>query len=97
MNRKVFCTAFCCLIAIFFSIADKAFSEEIIVKNCTELMRMAQNLQEDLKTTDIMLGAALDAGSMQNVKTYKLKKETAKQKLEAVLQAINLRGCSKAM
>lgn len=97
MNRKLFVIATCCLAAIFSSIPEKAQSEELVVKSCSELMRMAQNLQEDVKTADIMLRSALDNGSMASVKTYKLKKEAVNIRLQSVLQAINLKGCSKSM
>ena len=83
--------------AIFLVMPVSGASEELIVKNCNELMRMAENLQEDLKTTNMMLKASLDGGSIQSVKTYKLKKEATSNKLQAVLQAINLKGCAKGL
>ena len=97
MNIKFFLAIICCLMVSLTLMPGKAFSEELIVKSCTELMRMAENLQEDVKTADIMLRSALDSGSMSNVKTYKLKKEAVNIKLQSVLQAISLKGCSKPM
>lgn len=95
MATKSFVMALCLLAALFSASSASAISEELIVKTCPELMRMAQNLQEDLKTADIMLGSALESGSMTNVKNYKMRKETANKQLQSVLQAINIRGCSK--
>jgi hypothetical protein len=97
MKTKILCTLVCSLIAIISVLPSSAASDELIVKNCAELMRMAQNLQEDLKTTDLMMGAALQSGSMSTFKTYKLKKEATNKQLQSVLQAINLKGCSKTM
>lgn len=97
MNRKLFLPLVCCMIVTATLIPGKAFSDELIVKSCTELIRMAENLQEDVKTADMMLRSALDGGSMSSVKTYKLKKEAVNIKLQSVLQAISLKGCSKPM
>ncbi len=94
MIRRIFLTVVICMVSTFV-VMDKAVGDELIVVNCAELMRMTQNLREDLKTTDIMLGVALENGSMQTVKTYKLKRETINQKLQSVLQAINLKGCAR--
>ncbi len=95
MQKKIFVSLICIMVAIFASAPGMAQSEELVVKSCSELMRMAQNFQEDIKTTDIMLRSALDGGSISSVKTYKLKKEATNMKLQAVMQAINLKGCSR--
>ncbi len=97
MNFKFLFAIVCSLMMTLTLMPGKAISEELIVKSCAELMRMAENLQEDVKTADIMLRSALDGGSMSSVKTYKLKKEAVNIKLQSVLQAISLKGCSKPM
>jgi len=68
-------------------------TEELIVKNCAELIRMAQTYQEDLKTVDTVLGSAIDAGNMDRIKNYKLKKGAVKKQLESVMKAIDIKGC----
>ncbi|MGO9570360.1 MAG: hypothetical protein ACLP5H_22745 [Desulfomonilaceae bacterium] len=73
--------------------AGAAPTEELIVKNCTELIRIAQVYQEDLKTVDTVLGSAIDAGNMDRIKNYKLKKAAVKKQLESVMKAIDIKGC----
>jgi hypothetical protein len=70
-----------------------AVAEDLIVKDCQELMRMAKNYQEDLKTVDTVLGSAIDAGGIDRIKNYQLKKSAVKKQLESVLRAIDLKGC----
>ncbi len=72
-----------------------AQAEDLLVKNCTELIRMAQNLQEDLKTVDIVLGSAIEAGKMDSVKTFKMKKAKVQQQLQSVMNAIEVKSCIK--
>ena len=50
-----------------------AHAEDLLVKSCSELVRMAENLQEDLKTVDIVLGSAIEAGKMDSIKNFKIK------------------------
>jgi len=64
------------------------------VKKCSELVRMAQNCQEDLKTVDTVLGSAIDAGTMDRIKNYKLKRSVVRKQLESVLKAIEIKGCA---
>jgi len=64
------------------------------VKKCSELVRMAQNCQEDLKTVDTVLGSAIDAGTIDRIKNYKLKKSVVRKQLESVLKAIEIKGCT---
>jgi hypothetical protein len=68
-------------------------TEELVVKSCGELIRMAQVYQEDLKTVDTVLGSAIDGGNMDQIKNYKLKKGAVKKQLESVMKAIDLKGC----
>lgn len=69
--------------------------EELVVKPCSELIRMASNYQEDLKTVDTMLGVAIDAGDLDKIKVYKLKKSSVQKDLDAVLKAIDLKECGR--
>jgi len=70
-------------------------AEELVVKNCSELMRIAQNLQDDLKTVDTILGSAISAGNMAVIRNYKLKKAAVQKDLEAALKAIEAKACVK--
>jgi len=75
-------------------ICGPSFAEELVVKKCSELVRMAQNCQEDLKTVDTVLGSAIDAGTMDRIKNYKLKRSVVRKQLESVLKAIEIKGCA---
>ncbi len=72
-----------------------ALDEELVIKNCQELMRLAQNYNEDMQTFNTILGVAIDSGSMDRVRNYKLKKSEVKQKLESVMKALEIKGCVK--
>ena len=76
-------------------IAGTSFAaEELVVKKCSELVRLAENYQADLKTVDTVLGSAIDAGTMDRIKNYKLKKSVVRKQLESVLKAIEIKGCT---
>ncbi len=77
-------------------IAGPSFAEELVVKKCSELVRMAVNYQADLKTVDTVLGSAIDAGTMDRIKNYKLKKSVLSKQLAAVLKALEIKGCTLA-
>lgn len=70
-------------------------SDDLVIKSCTELIAMAEGYQQDVKTTDLMLASAIDAGDLQRIKTYRLKKNALKKKLDAVVKAIEIKGCTK--
>ena len=70
-------------------------ADELVVKNCEELLRMAQNLREDMKTVDTMLGSAIEAGNMDRINNYKMRKASVQKQLQSVLQAIEIRSCVK--
>lgn len=76
--------------------AAPSFAEELITKSCAELIRLATNYQEDVKTIDTVLGAAIDAGNLEAIKIYKLKKAAAQKDLDAALKAIDLKECAKS-
>jgi len=77
------------------SMPHLCLGEELVVKPCSELIRMAGNYQEDLKTVDTMLGVAIDAGDLEKIRVYKLKKSAVQKDLDAVLKAIDLKECGK--
>lgn len=83
-------------ISIMITAPIGAQAEDLLVKNCSELLRMAQNLQEDLKTVDMVLGSAIEAGKMDSVKNYKMKKASVQQELQSVLKAIDMKSCLKS-
>jgi hypothetical protein len=91
-RMSAYCFVFVCLLVMA---SKPCHSEELVVKSCSELLRMAQNYQEDLKTVETMLGSALDAGSMDRIKNYKLRKGAVRLQLESVMKAIDARGCVK--
>jgi hypothetical protein len=73
-----------------------AVSEELVITSCADLMRMADSCRDDMKTADTVLGSAIDAGSLEMIKGYKLRKEAAKKRLESVVKALELKGCVKS-
>jgi len=76
--------------------SGREYSTDLFSKSCSELVRLAENCQTDLKTVDTVLGSAIDAGNMDRIKNYKLKKAVIKQQLEGALRAIEVKGCAKS-
>lgn len=74
-------------------ITSAAFAEDLGAKSCSELLRMAQAYQQDLKTVDIVLGSAIDAGNLDRIKSYKLRKNAVRRDLQAVLRALTVKEC----
>ena len=75
--------------------ATTSYSQELLTKNCTELITLAQTLEADLKTVDTVLGTAIKAGAMDTIVKYKLKKATVVKNLQSVLTAIDVKSCIK--
>ncbi len=73
--------------------AAPLFAEDLAAKSCAELVRMAQSYQQDLNTVDTVLGSAIDAGNLDRIRSYKLRKDTVKRHLKSLLQTIDLKGC----
>ncbi|MBI4964299.1 MAG: hypothetical protein HY913_13560 [Desulfomonile tiedjei] len=95
MNHKpkgIWCFIIVAVLGILF-VCSPSFADELVVKKCSELVRMAHNCQEDLKTVDTVLGSAIDAGTMDRIRNYKLKKSVVKKQLDSVLKAIEIKGC----
>lgn len=72
-----------------------ACASDLLQKSCDELIRTAQSYREDIKTVDIVLGAAIDAGNLERIKSYKLRKNALKSQLETVLKAVDLKDCAR--
>lgn len=82
------------LITVF--TASAAVSEELVVASCPDLLRMVDSYKDDMRAADTMLGSAIDAGSLEMIKNYKLRKEAAKKHLDSVIKALELKGCVKS-
>jgi hypothetical protein len=74
-------------------IGSAAFAEDCAAKTCSELLRMAQAYQQDLKTVDIVLGSAVDAGNLDRIRTYRLRKNAIRKELQSVLRALSVKDC----
>jgi hypothetical protein len=81
------------ILAVLLSVTP-SFARDLATKSCAELVRMAQSYQQDLKTVDTMLGSAIDAGTMDRVRTFKLRKSNVKQQLKSVLKVIQIKECT---
>lgn len=73
--------------------AGAALADDLISKQCDELIGLAQAYQQDLKTVDTVLGSAIDAGNLERIRSYKLRKGAVAKQLRAVMTAIQARGC----
>ncbi|MEW6138121.1 MAG: hypothetical protein AB1733_07810 [Thermodesulfobacteriota bacterium] len=74
-------------------LAGSCPAEDLTVKNCPELVRIAETCQEDLKTVDTVLGSAIEAGSIDRIRNYKLRKAEIKKRLHSVMRVIELKEC----
>lgn len=81
-------------LGLFFAVST-ACAADLIQKSCDELISTAQSYREDIRTVDTVLGAAIDAGSLERIKSYKLRKNALKSQLEAVLKTIEVKGCAR--
>ena len=81
-------------LGLFFAVST-ACAADLIQKSCDELIRIAQSYREDIKTVEIVLGAAIDAGNLERIKSYKLKKNALKSQLEAVLKTVEVKDCAR--
>lgn len=86
------------VLTVIFVFATNSISlcaEELVVKPCSDLIRIANGYQEDLKTVDTMLGAAIEAGDLDKIKSYKLRKSAVQKQLDVVLKAIEIKECAR--
>lgn len=73
--------------------APPSFSEELVVKSCQDLIGMAENCRQDLRTVGAMLGSAVDVGDIQRIRNYKLKRSALQKQLQSVLKALEIKEC----
>jgi hypothetical protein len=71
-------------------------AEDLGGKTCPELLRLAKECEQDLRTVDTVLGAAIDAGNMDTVRNYKLKRSTMVKERESIMSAIKFKQCLKS-
>ncbi len=73
--------------------ASQLLADDLGGKSCPELVRMAKECEADLKTVDMVLGAAIDAGNMDKIKGYKMRKATSVKLRNQIMSAIKFKGC----
>ncbi|HMK36318.1 MAG TPA: hypothetical protein VK463_14685 [Desulfomonilaceae bacterium] len=93
MQLRVTCMIIIGVLVLPFALGGPALAEDLLLKSCQELVRLAQNYQTDLKTVDTVLGSAIEAGNMDRIRNYQLKKNAVRKQLDSVLRAVDLRGC----
>ena len=94
MNRRTFWLKVVPLAGLIFLLVCSApFASDLWSKSCDDLIRVAEAYEQDLKTVDMVLGAAIDAGNLEKIKSYKLRKEALKKQLESVLSVIGSKDC----
>jgi hypothetical protein len=94
MNRRISWLKIAPLTALVVILAGSTpFASDLWPKSCEELMRIADNCQQDIKTVDIVLGSAIDAGSLDRVKMFKIRKEALKKQLDDILNVIGSKDC----
>lgn len=81
------------LSATIFLSASPSFSEELVVKSCQELIGLAENCRQDLRTVGAMLGSAVDFGDIQRIRNYKMKRAAVQKRLQSVLKALEIKEC----
>jgi len=92
----------CCILTVILATlilvvnSQASVTDELVVKDCSELLRMAQSLQDDVKTIDTVLGSAIEVGNMTTIQNYKMKKAGVQNQLQSVLKAIGIRSCVKS-
>jgi hypothetical protein len=97
MKKLLVCSVTVALMGLMAIIGvEESHSQELLVKNCSELIAMAQTLEADLKTVDTVLGSAIQAGNMVQIRKYKLKRAAVQKDLNSVLSAINYKSCTKS-
>ena len=62
-------------------------------KTCTELLRLSRQCQDDLRTVDTVIGAAVDAGNMDTIRNYKMKRGAMLKERDEIMNAIKFKGC----
>ncbi len=93
MKRKLLIVSLAIAAGALCAVSTPADAEDLLAKSCSQLMRRAQTYQQDLKTVDTVLGSAIDAGSLERIRSYKLRRGAVKAELKAVLRALDVKGC----
>lgn len=93
-NIRGICTTAITGIAVVLIAVVPCVAGELATKSCAELVRMAHSYQQDLATVDTVLGSAIDAGTMDRIRAYKLRKAAVKRQLKSVLRVIKLKDCT---
>lgn len=78
---------------IIFGFACPSLAQDLTVKNCAELVRIAEGCQQDLKTVDTVLGSAIEAGNIDRIRSYKLRKAEVRKRLKSVMRVLELKDC----
>lgn len=78
---------------IVFGLVGSSVAEDLTTKSCPELLRIAETCQEDLKTVDTVLGSAIEAGNIDRIRNYRLRKAEIKKKLKSLMRVIDLKEC----
>jgi len=94
MTKRLFSCAAALAVALPFGLAP-AHADDLLGKNCPQLVRIAENYQTDLKTVETVLSSAIDAGNLDRIKNYKLRRAVIKQQLDEALRALDAKGCAK--
>jgi hypothetical protein len=76
-------------------ISSFAPADDLALRSCPELVKMAQSYQDDLKAVGTVLGSAIDSGSIERVRKYKLKRSEIKKNLDIVMNVLSIKGCVK--
>jgi hypothetical protein len=96
MTKKLQCYAAAVTLAVAILFGSiPAYAEDLFSKSCFELVRLAENYQTDLKTIETVLGSAIDAGNLDRIKNYKLRRSVIKQQLTSTMRAIEAKGCAR--
>jgi hypothetical protein len=90
--RSLPCLALLCVFVVFSSTCQ---AEDLLMRSCSELIYMAENFQHDLRAIDAVYGSAVEAGNMDRIKNYKLRKGAVRKELDGVMKAIDVKGCVK--
>jgi hypothetical protein len=90
--RSLPCLAILCVLVAFSSTCQ---AEDLLVKSCPALIHMAENFQHDLRAIDAVYGSAVEAGNMDRIKNYKLRRGAVRKELDSVMRAIDVKGCVK--
>ncbi len=73
--------------------ASMGFSECLECKSCTQLITLAKQHQQDLRTINAALGSALAGGNLDMAKSYKLTRASVTREAQLVMNAIEIKGC----